>query len=86
MTSLNGQPASSERGPAANTDERDVLDWGMWAAFYQRHVCQSLLEITSYFRSRGDEESEVRAAPELAGQFGGLTLIRRFALECAGRE
>jgi tetratricopeptide (TPR) repeat protein len=74
VTALNDQPVFSQRGVASNTDGSDALEWGMWAAFYQRHVCQGLLEITDYFRSRGDEESEVKAAPELAKQFGGLTL------------
>jgi tetratricopeptide (TPR) repeat protein len=64
----------SESGAAENTEDVRVLDWGMWAAFYQRHVCQSLLEITNYFRSRGDEDSEGKAAGELAPMLGALTL------------
>jgi len=58
----------------AEQGERRVLDWSMWAAFYQRHICQSLVETISYFWYRGDEAGERSAKRELGRMFGTLTL------------
>ncbi len=55
-------------------DERRVLDWSIWAAFYQRHACQSLIEVLSYFWYRGDEAGELSAKREMGRMFGRLTL------------
>jgi tetratricopeptide (TPR) repeat protein len=64
IAALNDRPESST----------SVLDWGLWSAFYQRHVCQSLLEITNHFRSLGDEDGEMKAKTALTERLGGLTL------------
>jgi hypothetical protein len=45
MSALNARPAPSPMVTARGGTAVQVLDWGLWAAFAQRHLCQTLMAL-----------------------------------------
>jgi hypothetical protein len=75
IAALNDRPASS---PIARVDGRvvvQVLDWGTWAAFHQRHLCATLASETSHLHNLGDDDRIAENERSMEAAFGRLALF-----------
>lgn len=45
MAALNARPSPSPMATVRGAAVAQVLDWGLWAAFAQRHLCQTLMAL-----------------------------------------
>lgn len=81
VRALNARPNPVPR--AARGEALHVLDWGMWAAFHQRHLCQALMAVAAHERNLGHPERHTALAGEFERPFGEMTLypvvLRRIA-------
>jgi hypothetical protein len=71
---LNDRPSAT---PVRHIDGRRVvrvLDWGMWAAFEQRHLCHAMTALAYNLWNRADEDAQNKLASRLSPVFGDLTL------------
>jgi len=75
IVALNDRPAS---GPMRHADGRtavQVLDWGLWAGFHQRHLCASLAGATNHAINLGVDDELRDSFRSLEASFGKLTLF-----------
>jgi hypothetical protein len=75
LASLNDPPS---RGPIARrggTVSVNVIDWGTWAAFYQRHVGQSLSALSRHYWNLGSPARRETFKSEVSSRFSSLTLF-----------
>ena len=72
--------ALNDRSPRNPVSRRDraaavhVLDWGVWAASYHRHVCQSLVAMWVHAGNLGDPDAQEALTKSFENPFGELTL------------
>jgi hypothetical protein len=75
IVALNDRPASS---PIRRVDGRpavQVLDWGLWAGFHQRHLCASLAGVTNHLTNLGADDELLDSFRSLDATFGKLALL-----------
>ena len=81
---LNERPAAGTVVLVGGRPAVRVLDWGTWAAFFQRHLAARLmLESHFYRRVLGDKEAERTHNEMIATQYGGMLLtplVRRYVV------
>jgi tetratricopeptide (TPR) repeat protein len=74
VAALNDRPASSPVTQARSGAVVQVADWGMWAAFEQRHLSTSLVSVSSSYWLRYQYEAQREWQRTSETQFGSLTL------------
>ena len=75
VSALNDRPLASPVSRRGGATHVDVLDWGTWAAFHQRHLCESLALIVLHVRNSEGDRAVGRTLKELDASFGQLTLF-----------
>jgi hypothetical protein len=88
---LNEQPAPSPVVTLNGRPGLQIIDWGMWAAFFQRHLASRLVLESDHYRTMLGLHDRERAFNEQAvAQYGGLRLMplvrRYFTTDPAGYE
>lgn len=71
---LNERPAPSPVTLRNGQVEVQVLDWGLWAAFSQRHVSQAVTARSRYLYSLGDRGAQAQFVSDVKARFSRLTL------------
>jgi tetratricopeptide (TPR) repeat protein len=74
VRALNERPA---RSPVQRLDNKrvvQVIDWGTWAAFHQRHLCHMLTAVSYHLWQLSDKPEQDALAATLERPFGELTL------------
>ena len=75
IDALNDRPASSPIARVDGDTVVQVLDWGTWAAFHQRHLCATLASVTSQLLHLGDNDAVVKTEHSMEATFGTLALF-----------
>ena len=74
INALNDRPLASPVLTRGSETHVDVLDWGTWAAFLQRHACESLALVVLHVRNAGGDGEVSDALQTIEKPFGRLTL------------
>ena len=81
---LNDVPSASPIVQRAGKSGIEVIDWGRWAAFLQRHLCGYLSAEFTHIGYLGLDDERQTLTAERTSEFGTLrlfpTVARRFAL------
>jgi len=82
VAALNELPGRCIHAGTGDKVEVQVIDWGLWAGFLQRHLCHAAeSDFNMLQRKWGVPEDAAKFAKELDNQLGGLRLypfLRRF--------
>jgi hypothetical protein len=74
IRTLNERAHPAPAVTSAGATAVDVLDWGMWAAFLQRHLCDSLVLTPAHLKNLGGDWRIEDALTLFEPEYGQLTL------------
>jgi hypothetical protein len=75
IPALNDRPAQSPISRVDGKSRFRVLDWGTWAAFHQRQVCEAIIDLADNRRIIGDEDALDKLPAQLEPHFSQLRLF-----------
>ena len=76
IDALNESPGEAVQIDAAGTHSLPVIDRGLWAEYFQRHLCQAIADTGDFFANKWGVPENTRELDEkVVPSFSGLKLF-----------